>query len=293
MDEIYSYGMLTASTVMFGFMFFFKDIFRRNYGSGLKATFVMSLGGNIVGAAVLLLIKSDLALEFTPFAFIMAFCSTANGLLFSFCSLKALGKINLSLYSLFSMLGGMALPFLSGILFHGEPFTVGKAVCFVVITLALLMTIEKGEKKGNILFYLGVFTFNGMSGVISKLYQALPFDKISPTGYSVLKSITSLTVCLVVLYFLRKDKRKLNWSCIVAMGGSGILSHLGNWLLQVSLVTLPASAQYPFVTGGTMIVSTVISMFTDKKPSKKEICAVCLSFVGLVLFFVIPEIKIF
>ena len=30
-----------------------------------------------------------------------------------------------------------------------------------------------------------------------------------------------------------------------------------------------------------------------RKPSKKEICAVCLSFIGLVLFFVIPEIKIF
>ena len=175
MNEMYSYGMLSASTVMFGFMFFFKDIFRRNYGSGLKATFVMSLGGNMIGMTVLLLFNG-FVLEFSPFAFIMGLCSTVNGLLFSFCSLKALGKINLSLYSLFSMLGGMALPFVSGILFHSEPFTVGKAVCFVIITLALLLTLEKGEKKGNILYYLGVFTFNGMSGVISKLYQALPFD---------------------------------------------------------------------------------------------------------------------
>jgi drug/metabolite transporter (DMT)-like permease len=58
-------------------------------------------------------------------------------------------------------------------------------------------------------------------------------------------------------------------------------------------VTLPASAQYPFVTGGTMIVSTAISMFTDKKPNKKEIFAVLLAFVGLILLFAIPEIKIF
>ena len=292
MNEMYSYGMLSASTVMFGFMFFFKDIFRRNYGSGLKATFVMSLGGNMIGMTVLLLFNG-FVLEFSPFAFIMGLCSTVNGLLFSFCSLKALGKINLSLYSLFSMLGGMALPFVSGILFHSEPFTVGKAVCFVIITLALLLTLEKGEKKGNILYCLGVFTFNGMSGVISKLYQALPFDKISPTGYSVLKALTSLTICLVVLFFLRKDKRKITLPCIFAMGGSGILSHLGNWLLQVSLLTLPASAQYPFVTGGTMIVSTVISLFTDKKPSKKEIIAVALSFIGIVLLIALPEIKIF
>jgi drug/metabolite transporter (DMT)-like permease len=58
-------------------------------------------------------------------------------------------------------------------------------------------------------------------------------------------------------------------------------------------LTLPASAQYPFVTGGTMIVSTVISLFTDKKPSKKEIIAVALSFIGIVLLIALPEIKIF
>ncbi len=290
--ELYSYGLLTLSTIMFGFMFFFKDIFRKNYGSGLKATLVMSLGGGIFGLAVLLIIKGFI-FEFSVFAFIMAIISSFNGLLFSFCSLKALGKINLSLYSLFSMLGGMALPFLSGILFHGEAFTFGKALCFIIITAALFLTAEKGDNKFGTVYYIGVFFFNGMSGVISKIYQALPFERISSAGYSILKCIVSIAISAVLLLFIKGERKKINFACIFAMAGSGTLSHIANWLLLIALLNLPASAQYPFVTGGTMIVSTVISLFSDKKPSKKEIAAVVLSFIGILLLILIPEIEIF
>lgn len=191
MGQLYSYGLLTASTVMFGLMFFFNDMFRKNYGSGLQATLVTTIGGGIFGLATLLIIKG-FVLEFSWFALVMAVISAVNSLLFSFCSLKALGKINLSLYSLFSMLGGMALPFFSGIVFHGEALTVGKLVCFGIIAVALCMTTEKGENRG-----------------------------------------------------------------------------------------------------GTMIVSTVISLFLDKKPAKREIVAVLLSFVGILLLILLPELELF
>lgn len=292
MQEIYSYGLLTASTVMFGLMFFFKDMFRANYGSGLKATMVMSLGGGIFGFLSLLVIKG-FVFEFSYFALIMAIVSAVNGILFSFCSLQALGKINLSLYSLFSMLGGMALPFISGIFFHGEPLTVGKIVCFLIIAVALLLTVEKGDKKSGTIYYIGVFIFNGMSGVIAKIYQDLPFEKISSAGYSILKSIVSICLATMVLLIIKGEKRAINFKCVIGMAGSGVLSNIGNWLLLVALLNLPASAQYPFVTGGTMIVSTIISAFTNKKPSVKEIMAVLLAFFGVLILILIPEIKIF
>lgn len=292
MQEIYSYGLLSISTVMFGLMFFFKDLFRKNYGSGLKATLVMSIGGGIFGFFSLLIIKG-FVFEFSVFAMIMAIISSLNGLLFSFCSLKALGKINLSLYSLFSMLGGMALPFVSGIIFHGEPLTLGKIACFIVITAALLLTVEKGEKKSGTIYYIGVFVFNGMSGVIAKIYQALPFEKISSAGFSILKALVSIAMAAMLLLCVRGEKKKINLQCVVAMAGSGMLGNIANWLLLVALLSLPASAQYPFVTGGTMIVSTIISLFSDKKPTTKEIIAVILAFLGVLILILIPEINIF
>lgn len=309
MTELYNYGILTVATVMFGAMFFFKDMFRRSYGSGLKASLVMSLGGGIFGTLSLFIIQG-FVFEFSWYALIVGALSAVNGLLFSFCSLKALGKIDLSLYSLFSMLGGMALPFVSGIFFHEEPFTLGKAVCFVIITAALLLSWEKGDTKSGTIYYVGVFVFNGMAGVISKAYHALPFEHISSAGYSILKSFVSLgiaTVLLVILLLREKgtDKRKINVPCVMGMAGSGVLGHVANWLILLPLSTtliplgsvmvggVPSSAQYPFITGGTMIVSTVLGFFTDKKPGKKEILAVAVAFVGVVLLIALPEIEIF
>lgn len=273
-------------------MFFFSDIFRKNFGNGLRATLVMSLGGGIFGLITLLLING-FKFEFTIFAFIMAFISAINGLLFSFCSLKSLGKINLSLYSLFSMLGGMALPFVSGILFHGETLTVSKLICFFIITAALCLTVKKDGKSGGAIYYTGIFIFNGLSGVISKIYQGMPFGKVSSAGYSVLCAIVLIALSAILLCFIKGEKQKINSSCIFAMAGHGILSKVANWLLLIALLSLPASAQYPFVTGGTIIVSTVISFFGKKKPNKKEVTAVILAFIGVLALVLLPEIEIF
>lgn len=303
LDELLSYGLLTTSTVMFGFMFFFSDMFRKNYGSGLQGTLVTSIGGGIFGFIAILIIKvapvgfatvfNEITSGFSLFVVIMTLVSSLNGILFSFCSLKALGKINLSLYSLFSMLGGMALPFVSGILFHGEPFTLAKAVYFIIITLALCLTVEKGEKKSGTIYCIGIFVFNGMSGVISKIYTAAPYTKMDSAGYSLFKTVVSVLIAAIILACIKKEKRKLNFKSILAMAGSGTLSNVANWLVLVALYTLPASVQYPFITGGTMIVSTVISLFTTKKPTKKEIAAVVLSFIGILLLIFSPEVNIF
>ncbi len=287
-------------------MFFFKDIYRKNYGSDLQATLVNSIGGGTFGLISLLIIKG-FVFEFSWFALVISVISALNGLGFTYCSLKALGKINLSLYSLFSMLGGMALPFVYGILFNGDAFTLGKAVCFIIITVALALTVEKGEQKSGSVYYAGVFVFNGMSGVIASIYSdgRIPFDKISTAGYSILKGIVGILLAAIILLFIKKEKRRINFKTVFALAGSGTLGNIANWILLIplsaSVVTfagmnlggLPASAQYPFITGGTMIVSTVISLFTAKKPTAKEIIAVALAFVGVVLLIALPEIELF
>jgi multidrug transporter EmrE-like cation transporter len=63
--------------------------------------------------------------------------------------------------------------------------------------------------------------------------------------------------------------------------GYGIINKIANYLLLIALAVLPASVQYPFVTGGVMIVSTIISVLTKQKPSKKELISVLLSFIGI------------
>lgn len=285
------YSIISLAVVMFGFMFLFNQQYEKLHGSATKATITFSLGSYIVGLIVLLIINK-FKVEFTWFTLFIASLSAINNIVFQFCSLKSLGKINLSLYSVFSMLGGMTLPAVAGIIFFHESLTVGKLICFITILISLLFTIQKGNGKSNVIYYAGIFIFNGMSGVYAKTFTAAHFEKTSDAGYSILIAAVTIVISSVVLLFIKGDKVKIQPKTIGVITGSGLLANLGNFLLVYALSSgVPASAQYPFVTGGTMIVSTIICFFTKNKPSKKEIIAVLLSFAGIIIL-ILPALDI-
>ncbi len=274
------YALMSVSVIMFGTTFFFKKKFKDIMGSGADATFISTLIAGIVGLIIFLIInKADFG--FAPFTLLMAFFASLNGILFSFCSLKALDSINLSLYSVFSMLGGMMLPFFHGMLFYDEPLTLGKAVCVIFICLALLVTVKKGDKKGGFIYYAGVFVLNGMSGVISKIHQSSSFPTANSASYSIWVSIINILLSATVLLIMRKKLKMPPMSAILYSAGSGALNRFANYLLLIALTVLPSSVQYPFVTGGTMIVSTFFSAVSGQKPSKRELLSVAVSFIGI------------
>ena len=276
------YGVLLAAVTMFSFQFLFNGIFEKEYGNGLRAMLVFSAGSSLVGFLILFVING-FRFEFTWFSALMAFLAALDSIGYTYFSLKSLGRINLSLYSMFSMLGGMILPSVVGILFYNEELTVGKGICYALLMLSLLLSSKKGEKKSGYIYYMGVFVLNGMSGVLSTIFQNAPYEKTSAAGYSMLIALTALVICLVFLPFVKESGERLTKKAVVSMGGYGVLCRVGNYLLLIALAHLPASAQYPFVTGGVMIISTIISLFTKNKPSKREITGVAISFAALVI----------
>jgi multidrug transporter EmrE-like cation transporter len=276
---------------MFGGSFALKDEYRKLRGSEVKTSFQYALTGGI-GGLILLCIINGISLKFTPFTLIMAVFSALNGFLFSLCAFKALGKTNLSVYSLFSMLGGMVLPFLQGIIFYGEPLTVAKSVCFALIVLSLSFTIQKGNKSGGFIYYAGVFVFNGMSGVLTKIFTSAPYPKASATDYSMWATIVSLVISLIVLLtvFRKKspDEKPQTFLSETICVSSGTINKIGNLLLVIALAHVDASVQYPMVTGGVMIMSTIISLLGKNKPTVKQLVSVGVAFIGLLALFLIP-----
>jgi len=284
------YALTLLSVVMFGSCFFLNDVYRRAHGSGWVVSLQYSLISSLAGLFVLLFMNG-FRFEFTPFTLGMALAATVNAKAYSYCSFKALDKINLSLYSLFSMLGGMALPFLQGILFYGEDMTVAKAVCIVCIAAALVLTVERGEKKrGGTWYYIGVFVFNGMSGVLSKLFTEAPYAKASAAGYSVLICVCGAAVSIVLLipFWVRGVVRRPTIGGVISGAASGALNKVANFILVLALAHLDASVQYPMVTGGVMIVSTALCFLNKTKPSLKELWSVGLAFLGMLVLFIIP-----
>lgn len=284
------YGLIILSVLMFGGCYALQDAYRNMRGSKLNISMENSFVGSVAGFVVLL-IFNGFKIEFTPFTLLIALLASLNGIAFAFCSFKALDTINLSLFSLFSMLGGMVLPFLQGIIFYGEKLTLAKILCFLLIGTALSLTVTRNEKKKGSIYYAGVFVLNGMSGVLSKIFTSSPFEKTSSLGYSIWLSICmAVTSGLILLILLRKQKAQTPY-CLKAFGISatqGSVNRIANFLLVVALAHVDASAQYPMVTGGVMIVSTLLCFFGPRKPSKKELISVALAFIGMLTLFVVP-----
>ncbi len=276
------YVIITLSVIMFGVQFLFNDKYQKESGSGLAATFIFSFLSSVVGLICLLVINR-FQFGFTPFTVLMATVAAVNSILYTFCSLKAFEHINLSLYSLFAMLGGMVLPFFAGIIFYDEPLTLPKVICLALITLALAFTVKKGEKKNGFIYYAGVFVLNGMSGVISKAFQSAPYEKCNAAVFSIWMALATAFISAVILVVIRKNVKLPNIKAVLYTVGYGGLNKIANYLLLLALAVLPASVQYPFVTGGTMAVSTVISALCGQKPSRKEVFAVALSFAGIII----------
>ena len=282
------YGLILVSVAMFGVGFALQDAYRSLRGSGLRISLETSFVGSLAGLAVLLVING-FRVEFTLFTFLIALLASLNSIGFSFCTIKALDHINLSMFSLFSMLGGMVLPFLQGILFYNEELTVAKSLCLVLIGAALAVTVTKGEKKKGAVYCVGIFILNGMSGVLAKIFSASPFEKTSDAGYSIWIAVCTAAIAgLLLLTVKSKAQKPYSWKAFAISASHGSINQVANFFLVITIAHVDSSAQYPIVTGGVIIVSTLISFLGSRKPTKREILSVVLAFVGTLVLFVIP-----
>lgn len=291
------YVLVIIAVILFGAQFLTKSEYVKKMGSGLFQTMFLSLLGGVVGAVVMLF-TNKFRFEYTHFTLIMSLVNFTNGFIFTLCSLKSFEYVNLAVYSIYTMLGGMILPILAGVLFYKESFTWGLGICIVFVCVAIVLVSvqkkkDKQEKKAKnsklaLLFYMGVFISNGMSGVISKFYTEANFAKASSAGYSLLASlITAILSLAFVLIFWKKRPKIYIKPTLIALGGN-VGNRVANYLLLLALAVLPASVNYSFVTGGTIIVSTLLSYFTDKKPSLKEWLSVISAFIGIMFLVFLP-----
>ena len=285
------YALIFLSVSMFGGCFALNDVYRKRRGSSIKASIEASFVGSLAGI-VCLLVFCGFELEFTPFTLLVALLAAVNRIAFTFFSFKALSSINLSLYSLFSMLGGMMLPFAQGIAFYGEKITLAKIVCVIIIFVALALTVTKGDKSRGYVYYIGVFVLNGMSGVLSKIFSESSLPKASAAGYSLWISVATVVISGIAWLAMARQKQneraKYNLGDCAVGAVNGGMSAVANCLLVIALASVDASVQYPLVTGGVMIASTLICFFGERKPSKKELWAIALAFIGTLALFVIP-----
>jgi drug/metabolite transporter (DMT)-like permease len=294
------YALLLVADFLYSLMFLTNRGYQRNNGTGLKnaltfTTFTsgISLMIFLLLAAVAMISGWDVLSEFaiqTPTWFSVLFVVLGAGVSigYSFFSIKALGVANLSLYSIFAMLGGMLLPSIYGLIFSGEPMTWGKAGCYTLIIVALLLTFEKGKQEKKAIFYcFGVFVLNGMSGVVTSIHKEEIFSHIAVNSgtFMILGRIATALICIVLLLIINKKLPRLKLADIGNVAGNAACGGMGNLLQYLVLATfgIGSSVLFPIVTGGTMLFSMVVSLVIGEKPKAKTIIASCIAAASTIL----------
>ena len=150
--------------------------------------------------------------------------------------------------------------------------------------------------KDKVLFFilcLLIFILNGLTGVIAKAHQISEgaVDEVSFTVISC--AITAaLSAALLPFGFIRNRRSAikdvgstLKLRPMWVMSLIGAATYTGNFLHLKAASTVPASVQFPLVSGGVIVLSAILSAVAFKeKASRREWISVGGAFAATVLF---------
>lgn len=276
------YFIVSLATLLFSLQFMFNNGFQKENGSSVFQAFNLSLYTSIFGL-IILLVLNRFTLKITLFSSIVAIVYSVATLLLNYATIKAFHYANLSVYSVFSMIGGMILPFLYGVL-TGEEFKLIRLACCVLITLSILMTItDKSQSKKAVKYYIAVFFLNGSVAVISSFHQSFESICTDSSSFLMLTKIIIAVICILLMLCQKERQFKISKKSMFYCFGIAGLNSIANLLLLIALLHLPTSVQYPLVTGGTIVFSTLIDKLRKVKVTKTEFIAAGIALASSIL----------
>lgn len=277
------YVLLIIAAILFSSQFLFQQKYQNECGMDWKATLNFNIYSGIAGFFLMWAIGKG-HLEFSWFSLAVAVVYAAVNITYNYASLKSFDTVNLSAYSMFAMLGGMILPFGYGIIWNGEDLTAGKVICGGIIAVALLFTLSGGKAGGKAVFYyMAVFVMNGMSGVLSAFHQSHVDVAVDSTSFMAISRVVTVIICLVMQMISLKKFPVISRRAGFYSIGFAVLCGLGNLFALIGLTKLPASVQYPIITGGVIVFSTVISIIRKEKPTPRQLIAAGLALVATIV----------
>lgn len=281
---------------MFGVQSAFTKKYQKNAGDGIKSAFIYNATSPLL-FIVIMFIYNGGVLSCTLFSFVMAVIWAVLCNAMSFFQIKALSHGNIANYSLFLLGGGMILPIVYGII-CGEAFSAFKIAGIILVCVAIAIKIDVKEKSDakTLGCLILIFILNGLFGVLSAIYQSdlFAFEKVSSEQFSVLRGIFTAALggimyCFAALFYKdnKAETKEVNSKSYLkampwSLAGGGI-NGIANLLLLISLLTVPASLQYPIITGGGIFISAVVGLCFKEKTTLKTWLSVAFAVIGTIV----------
>ena len=308
--------MLTAAAVAIAGQFSLNKLYEKRIVRSKNHLLIFPIAVSAVSAAMFLCLNA-FSLQATGFGVGMAACGAVISVLSAILGIVIVRVGQVSVYTMFMMLGGMLLPYLYGVLFLKEalsPFCIaGLAALAAALALSAFGKGGGSGAKPKKIFYLlcaAAFLLNGGIGIVSKAHQisasALPTYDFLIWNYLFQFVLSGIAFGAYALFAAHRRKRaEADGASAGAQGEAeiaterrkrGLYAFLivaayavvsgGGFLLQLlAAIKLPASMQYPFVTGGSVILTTLAAaLFFREKITLKGYISLILMLAGTVLF---------
>lgn len=284
-----SYILVLIADILLACNFSFQKLYTQKTDNSVSNGLLYNILTGSIGCIILFFVNG-FNVEFTPFSLLCAFLQTTCVASYTLISFKILKYGNLSLYTLFLMTGGMILPYIFGLIFLGENFSVMTCIGLVLIavSIAIMNTGSAKPSKKQILLCLLVFVLNGFTSIIAKVHQVnTDYRIIRSESFAFWTNFLKALVCVPFYLRLRKKasaKIHLEPAVLAAVCFAGIASSI-SYVFQLSgAVNIPATVLYPLITGGSIILSSLAGLLFKEKLSKNQIAAIIICFAGTCMF---------
>ncbi|MCL2517553.1 MAG: hypothetical protein FWF15_03220 [Oscillospiraceae bacterium] len=262
------YFILFLAVLCIAVQFNLNKLYQKKFAAGLKDILFFSLvcgAANTIFFGAFGVVIGGLP-KFSTFSFVISILLAVVSSLSALVGILIMRYGKMSVYSVFMMLGGMILPYFYGIIFLDEVLSAARIIGLAVLICALpLSTFSRSDNKSRIskFYYIlcvSIFLINGTVSIISKAHS-INISAVPAVNF-IFYSNLWVTVINCAAYFIFKPKvetpAKVNK--LPAVGLIMIfaaVSGVGFLLQLISAKTVPAVVLYPFVTGGSIVLSTI------------------------------------
>ncbi|MBR2884412.1 MAG: EamA family transporter [Clostridia bacterium] len=255
-------------------------VYQLNRGNTLETGAIFNCLVGLVGSLIYFVV-CEFKIELTAFSVILSIVFTLLVGAYTIIGFKIMSLGSMAVYTVFLMLGGMILPYFYGLLFLDEEITIMKVIALLMMTIAIILQNRGDKKKGKALFYIlciSVFILNGLTSVVSKIHQSYPeFDTVSNNGFVLLKNLARFLAFGAMIPFVRKKGNKvfdMKPKLYVVIACSAILSSVSYFLQLFCATYVPATVQFPVMSGGTIVFTALFGMicFKEKISSRQALC---------------------
>lgn len=293
-DEMKDYAMIIMAVVLLVVDFTLQKLYQKKMGVGLKSGLLFNFFVGIITAVIFLFING-FKITFSPYSAVMACMMSTLLVSYVIIGFRIMKAGNMAYYTLALMAGGMLVPYVFGLLFLNEDFSVLRLAGVVLVLFAVIASNSGGGKSNlkNTIMCAAVFVLNGFVSVVSKLQQTdIGYTAVSATEFVFYTGIVRALLCGIVLCVIKFREKKTESSentfkigILPITIGSALVSGVSYMLQLLCASNLPATILYPFVTGGTIILSALAGViFFKDKLSKKTVISIAVCFIGTCLF---------